>query len=180
MSQPKTNPRPTGLNGLEAKLIEIVALAGIRSEAVGLEDPDLTNLRAALRDWSMGEQKTPLSTEFMVASVDASLRTCRQSRRVRLKGMSEKLAVEELIHFLGTVAPATVAKAMGIAQSTLYSYSDRKRPNRPGPKRLYQASYLLRVQANALTELAEAISATARDSAPAVRGRSAETMPDIA
>jgi hypothetical protein len=173
-----TNPHPVGLTELEAKLIELVAFVGSDSTVSGGADPDLAFVRDVLRARA-GHNSGAVGDDSLTASLNGCLRRNRKKRRDRLKGMSEKQAVEVLVDFLGSIAPGTVAKAMGVAQSTLYSYSDYNRPNRPGPKRLYQASHLLRIQAKALADLADAIAATAGESAPALRGRSAETTPKV-
>lgn len=92
---------------------------------------------------------------------------------------AEKRAVGDALAILAYVSPAALARAMGIAPSTLYAYADPARATRPGPKRLYQAAHMMRLCARELDAIAEAVTDTARSAEPAVRGKSGETLPIV-
>lgn len=78
----------------------------------------------------------------------------------------EKFAIRVALSVLGGASPQVMAKALGAALSTLYSYSDNQRPNRPGKKRLYQAAYLLHLLGREMHQTAEYLTNVARRSKP--------------
>jgi hypothetical protein len=173
----KTIPEPDALTPLEAALVEFVAFMGPEKGTDDGLSSDFDAIEAVLKRRAEGPSLSRQSDKDLALFVITKVKRCRRTRATKWHSMTEKQAVEELLQFLSGVGAAKIASAMGVALSTLYSYSDRSRPNRPGPKRLLQASHLLRVQAEELAKLADAVATTARKASPAVRGRSGETLP---
>jgi hypothetical protein len=123
----------------------------------------------------------PVTVERIPFEQTQFLDAVRTLEEYALSGFDEKARVSELpkekhaVRFvlttLGATTPRAVARAMGVALSTLYSYSDINRTNRPSAKRLYRAAHLLRLQAEDLRRTADYLVEVARHAGPARRGR---------
>lgn len=79
-----------------------------------------------------------------------------------------KAAIRVALTSLGAASPRTLASAMGTALSTLYSYSDVTRENRPGPQRLFRAAFAFERLALQFSQTADYLRKVAR-AAPAAR-----------
>lgn len=78
----------------------------------------------------------------------------------------EKFAIRVGLTVLARANPVVFAAAMGAALSTLYSYSDADRPNRPGQEKLHQAAHLFSRFADDMYHTAQYLRSVADRSTP--------------
>ena len=89
---------------------------------------------------------------------------------------AEKQTIRLILRILTTVGShKAFGMALGAKQSTLYSYSDVTRPNRPGRARLQQAAEYLELQSQTLRELAAKVRGIAENSLPSASNRTDST-----
>ncbi len=95
---------------------------------------------------------------------------------ITVEHQAEKRAIRLVLRVLSTVGSHKgFSMAVGAKESTLYSYSDLARSNRPGRARLEQAAEYLELQSQTLQDLAAMVRGVAASAQPSASNRTDST-----
>ena len=172
---------PEGLSRLDALLVELsFAGSGEVQRTEQQRDPACRDLANSLQRMSSTLAQDPDQSARLLRAAHECLEHTRVKPQPAVQAdRADKRVVAYVLLVFSRVSATALARAMGVALSTVYAYAEDGRPNRPGPKRLFQAAYMVRLCARELDQLADSLAKTARRTPPNERGPRGRTLPVI-
>jgi hypothetical protein len=177
---PETDDPPEGLNQLEAIWVQATVRQS-QDDEIGARDAEFRNALASSLDEAKRSVVESGGTTLTLGPAHRKLRE-EKARLGLFKGdgfagvrgspEEEKFAIRTALSALAAKNPQTLAEAMAVRLSTLYSYSDSARKNRPGKAHLYRAAFMFSLMAKDMNDTAEYLRVVARRAEPSRSGRS--------